>query len=156
LVQVDQIQVSYVGRVARIARSRSDFRKREDESMRLCLLSIMATLLAVSLITPARADAPASTAKLGKKIDNVTFKDEAGKTHALYDLKGKKATVIVFLSFECPVSTSYSQPLSDMAKEFGKHGVAFVGLTTNEDETPTQIAKHARDFAVPFPVYLDR
>lgn len=92
---------------------------------------------------------------LGKKIENLTFKDAAGKMSSLYDLKNKKAIVIVFLSFDCPVSKSYSQPLSDMATEFGKQNVAFIGLTTNQDETPAEVAKYAKEHNLAFPVYLD-
>lgn len=124
--------------------------------MRLRLISVilLCGIVAGLAVQPARADKEPSTANLGKKIGNVSFTDEQGGAHALHDLKNKKAIVIVFLSFECPVSNSYSQPLADMAKEFGKHGVAFLGLTV-QDETAAQVAKHARDFNIPFPVYKD-
>jgi peroxiredoxin len=121
--------------------------------MRLSL-SLLVAAAAPALAGTAAAEP--STANLGKKIANVAFKDAAGKATALHDIKAKKAIVVVFLSFDCPVSTSYSQPLADMADEFGKHGVAFVGLTVNQDETPAQVAKHAREFNLNFPVYLDR
>src|SRR5262245_47209368 len=54
----------------------------------------------------ARVESAPSTALLNKKIDNIHFAGAAGKSPALYHLKDKKAVVIVFLSFECPVSTS--------------------------------------------------
>jgi len=92
---------------------------------------------------------------LGKKIANFTLADAHGKTWSLYDLKDRKAIVLVFLSFECPVSTSYSQPLADMAAEFGKAGVAFVGLTTNADDTAAAVAKQALHYKLPFPVLKD-
>ena len=79
-----------------------------------------------------------------------------GKTTHLYDLKNKKAIVLVFLSFDCPISTSYSQPLADMANDLSKQGVAFVGLTVNQDETPAEVAKHAKEFSLPFLVVLDK
>jgi peroxiredoxin len=116
-----------------------------------CLSIVLAGLLA----SPALAQREPSTAHLGKKIANLTFKDDKGATQSLYDLKNKKAIVVVFLSFDCPVSTSYARPLADMVSEFGKHGVAFIGLTTNENETPAEVAKQARHFNLNFPVYLD-
>src|SRR6185295_18595814 len=84
-----------------------------------------------------------------------TFKDERGKTYRLYELQNKKAIVIVFLSFECPVSKSYSQPLAEMAKEFEQFGAVIWGLTTNEDDTAAQVAKSAKDYDLPFPVFKD-
>src|SRR5262245_27914201 len=119
----------------------------------LRLLLVAALVAAPALAAPSAADDP--PANLGKRIDNLTFTDAAGKTLALHDLKDKKAIVIVFLSFDCPVSTSYSGPLTDMVRDFGKHGVAFVGLTTAQDDTPAAVAKHAREYNLPFPVFRD-
>ena len=100
-------------------------------------------------------DKSPSKAKLGVKIPSLTFQDDLGKSTDLYDLKDKKAIVIVFLSFECPVSNSYCAFLADMAKEYGKHGVSFIGLTVNEDDSRAQVAKHVKDFSLNFPVYKD-
>lgn len=117
--------------------------------------NFLALAMLVTLSVPALAEGP-SRAKLGEKIPNLVFHDEKGQAHALYELKNQKAIVLAFLSFECPVSTSYSQPLAEMNRDFGKHGIAFIGLTVNEDDTPAQVAKQARDFNLGFPVYRDR
>jgi peroxiredoxin len=117
------------------------------------LLAILAGLL----LTPAvQAQREPSSAYLGKKIANLSFQDDAGKTHSLYDLKNKKAIVLVFYSFECPVSTSYAQPLAELCKEMENHGVAFMGLTINDDDTPAQVAKQAKHYNLNFPVYIDK
>ena len=104
---------------------------------------------------PQAAD-PASAVGLGKKIEagQLAFRDAAGKQVTLADFKGKKAIVVVFLSFECPVSSSYAEPLADLARAFSERGVAFVGVHA-PDETAAQIAKLARDFKLPFGVYRD-
>ena len=39
-----------------------------------------------------------------------------------HDLKGEKAIVVVFLSFECPISTAYSPVLAEMAKRYAEQG----------------------------------
>src|SRR5437660_646770 len=121
--------------------------------LRSCAAATIAALVCLNI---ASADPVPSKANLGKKIANVGFTDAAGKTFSLYDLRDKKAVVVVFLSFECPVSNSYAQPLADMANEYAKHGIAFLGLTTNNDETDADIARHVRDYKLPFPVYCDR
>src|SRR3974390_1082953 len=93
--------------------------------------SLLTTITAgLVLGDTAWADPVVPKAPAGKKISNLKATDNSGKVFSLYDLKDRKAIVIVFLSFDCPVSTSYSQPLADMAAEFGKH-VAFVGVTVN-------------------------
>src|SRR4051812_21484376 len=96
--------------------------------------TILLALLLGLLATPSLRAEP-SKAKLGQKIPNLALRDAAGAEHRLYDLKDKKAIVLVFLSFECPVSNSYAQPLTDIEKEMGKLGVAVWGLTINEDDS---------------------
>src|SRR4051794_17393810 len=88
--------------------------------LRLLMVPVAAALLGAGV---SRADGGPSTARLGKSIENVTLRDAAGTTWALHDQKDRKAVVVVFLSFECPVSTSYAQPLADMATAYGKQGI---------------------------------
>jgi peroxiredoxin len=124
--------------------------------MRLRLFINSVAFLALSvLITPAFAQGDASQAKLGEKMPNLTFKDDKGKAYRLYELEKQKAIVLVFVSFECPVSNSYLAPLSEMAKEFSRFGVTIWGLTTSEDDTPAEIAKSAKHFDLAFPVFKD-
>ncbi len=120
---------------------------------------ILTLLVSLTILTPVWrgadcAESAPSTVSLNKKIDNFHFADAAGKSPALYDLKDKKAVVIVFLSFECPVSTSYSQHLAELHRTYGNRGVAFVGVCPNESD-PAVVAKQAKEYAIPFPVYAD-
>ena len=120
---------------------------------RFALLLLAA--LSFAGMTIAAEDAGPSKAKLGERIPNLVFRDADGGKHPLHDLKNQKAIVVVFLSFECPVSKSYSKPLVDLHKELGKHGVTFLGLTVNEDDSAAEVAKHAKEYELDFPVYLD-
>ncbi|HKB35869.1 MAG TPA: redoxin domain-containing protein, partial [Gemmataceae bacterium] len=117
-------------------------------------VSLPLSLFVLALLTgQARPDAPMVTDKLNKKIDNFTLTDSTGKTFSLHDLKEPKAVVLTFLSFDCPVSNSYAQPLADLHRTFAKKGVAFVGIAfTGKDE----LARHVKDFGLPFPVLSDR
>lgn len=118
--------------------------------------SIITTLIIFATIPAfAVAQTEPSRAKLGEKMPNLMFKDDKGKTHRLYELENRKAIVLVFLSFECPVSNSYAHPLSEIADEFAKFGVTLWGLTTNEDDTIEQVAKAAKRFDLSFPVFKD-
>lgn len=107
------------------------------------------------LASTALAQPEPSRAKLGDKMPNLTFKDDRGKSYRLYELENQKAIAVVFVSFECPVSNSYMAPLSEIVDEFGKFGVTVWGLTTNEDDTPAEIAKSAKRFDLKFPVFKD-
>lgn len=114
-----------------------------------------ALLVGLVLAGPAAsADGP-STAKVGKKIDNLTFPDAAGKAWSLHANQTAKATVLVFLSFDCPVCTSYARPLADLAKAYQERGVTFIGLVATEDHDE-QVRKLAADFNLGFPIFSDR
>jgi cytochrome oxidase Cu insertion factor (SCO1/SenC/PrrC family) len=66
--------------------------------MRLTWVVLGTALVFAAQSAPSRGDT-LTAAKLGQKIADVTFVDAAGKKTPLADLKGTKATVVVFLSF---------------------------------------------------------
>lgn len=119
--------------------------------LHLTPLAILAAMLGTAMVA---AEGP-TRAQLGEKIPDLAVTDAASKTQRLHDLKGQKAIVLVFLSFECPVSNSYAEPLAEMRKEYGEHGVTFWGLSAAEDEAPAQLEKSAREFNLNFPVFKD-
>jgi thiol-disulfide isomerase/thioredoxin len=122
---------------------------------RVFALPILALTLAALSAATARADARPVVDKLNKKIDNVALRDAAGKAFALYDFKDKKAVVVVFLSFECPVSNSYAPLLAELAKSYAERGVAFLAVNSSDDGDAAALAKQAAEFKLPFPVLKD-
>src|SRR5947208_614272 len=119
----------------------------------LLTLAGVGLVVAFSVAEP-KPDAPSGD-KLNQKIANFTLADAAGKPVALYDLKDRKAVVVVFLSFECPVSCSYSIRLAELAKTYEAKGVAFLAVNSSDDGDATEIAKKAAEFKLPFPVLKD-
>lgn len=128
---------------------------------RLVLVLALGTLVAAGYQLTGQAvsaggEAVISKEMLGKKVPDLTFKTETGKLVSLYEeFKGKKAVVLVFLSFDCPISNSYSKPLADLYKQYSEH-VGFLGLTVNQDQTRLEVGKLARKYDLPFPVVLDK
>src|ERR1700693_1727698 len=122
--------------------------------MRLKWLGLLAVLLLAIPSTHSRGET-LTAAKLGQKISDVSFVDAVGKKVFLNDQRGTKATVVVFLSFECPVSTSYSTLLTEMKKRYAERGVTFLGICASESETPASVAKHVAEFSLGFPVFCD-
>ena len=66
------------------------------------------------------------------------------------------AVVVVFVSFDCPVSTSYSPVLAQMAKEYESKGVAFLAVNSSDDGDAAHLAKLAADYKLPFSVLKDK
>lgn len=124
---------------------------------RLLSRALLPLLLVLIVLTGTtlRADSDTVVDKLNKKIDNVTLHDKAGKPRSLYDLKDKKAIVVVFLSFECPVSTSYSSILAELAKSYRGKQVAFVAVNSSDDGDAARLVEQAAEFKLPFLVFKD-
>ncbi|MBM3983244.1 MAG: redoxin domain-containing protein [Planctomycetes bacterium] len=117
----------------------------------LALVGLVGTLVAV----PGSAADPApSTDRLNKTIDNVKVTDLEGDTSSLKAYAGKSATVVVFLSFDCPVSNSYAATLADLHKTYKAKGVGFLAFVPTDD-VPATVAKKATEFKYPFPVVSD-
>src|SRR5262245_1235973 len=113
----------------------------------ICLVS------AFALPGLAFADTDASADKLGTKIEP-TLVDPAGKSVPLAKLQGSKATVVLFLSFDCPNSNGYTPTLLDLHKAFTDKGISFVGISETElsaDELKAKVA----EYKLPFPVFSD-
>lgn len=93
---------------------------------------------------------------IGDKLSPFTLTDAvSGKPLDLKASLGKKATVLMFISTQCPVSNAYDERMAALAERYGAKGVAFIGVNANRAETPAEIAAHAREHKFPFPVLKD-
>ncbi len=119
------------------------------------LLSILFLALIASTGASLGADSEVIVDKLNKKIDNITLHDAHGKPHSLYGVKDKKAIVVVFLSFECPVSISYVPVLAELAKTYRDKQVVFVAVNSSDDGDAAHVAKQAAEYKLPFPIFKD-
>ncbi len=113
-----------------------------------------ALVLGFCLINHAWADDGPRTDKLNNSFAKLTLTDPDGKTFKLADVQNPKAVVVVFLSFDCPVSTGYSTYLIELAQKHEKAGVTVLGVVPTDD-TAEQVKKHAAEFKLPFPVFPD-
>jgi thiol-disulfide isomerase/thioredoxin len=90
-----------------------------------------------------------------KKVADFKLTDLKGRPWSLYGQAGKKAVVIAYLSTECPLSNNYAPVLAELARRYEPQGAAFVAINANPDETAAAIARHAKEFKIPFTVLPD-
>lgn len=110
---------------------------------------------AALILVAAAGSVQAAPVAVGDKLTPFTLKDAAGKDVSLAALSGKKAVVLAFIATECPVSNAYNERMAAFAKEYDAKGVAFVGINANKQESPAQIAEHAKAHGFAFPVLKD-
>ncbi len=92
--------------------------------------------------------------RLGKEMRNVEMVDTKGARFNLTDLRGKDATLVVFLNFQCPVSNRYVPVLNQLADTFGKQGVSMIGVVCDV-ENQAELDKHVGEFRVGFKMMYD-
>ncbi len=122
-------------------------------------------LLLLALLVPGQGREPVPEAKgeekakllaIGKPVPRGgTMRDLRGNRRPVHDFKGHRALVLAFVGAECPVSNLYLPELIALEKTYRKKQVQFLAIYPNEREDLDQIAGHAYDRDVPFPVLKD-
>ena len=96
------------------------------------------------------------TIKMDKEVPNFTLKDATDKEHSLKDLsRDRKATVLMFISTECPVSNAYNERIIALYNDYKNQGVQFVGVNSNRHESVEEIAEHSKASQFHFLVLKD-
>jgi thiol-disulfide isomerase/thioredoxin len=113
----------------------------------------MSLLAGVALTGSAFADAAGPSDKLGTRIAPA-FVDTTGKPAPLAGLLGERATVVLFLSFDCPNSNGYTPTLLDLHKAYAEKGVKFVAVCES-DLTADELKAKVAEYKLPFPVFPD-
>jgi peroxiredoxin len=96
-----------------------------------------------------------SADKTPRQVPAFTLKSADGKEWSLTDHRTKKAIAVVFLGTECPINNAYLPRLAELLKAYSPRDVAFVAINANSQDTPVRIAKHAKEYGIPFPVLKD-
>ena len=69
-------------------------------------------------------------------------------------VSGKKATALIFIARDCPISNAYAPELARIYRDFAPRGVAFRFVY---EATPTLAAakKHAKEYSLPGAISID-
>jgi len=113
----------------------------------------MSLLTGFAIVGLAVAESTPTSDKLGKKIEP-SIADIAGKPVPMTGLVGEKATVVVFLSFDCPNSNNYTPTLLALHQAYSEKGVKFIAITETE-VTAAELKAKIAEYKFPFPVFTD-
>lgn len=84
----------------------------------------------------------------------------SGKTLCLEDIKGEKATLIMFLCNHCPYVIHVNPEIVRLVKDYQSKGVGFAGISSNDvekypDDAPDKMKNVAREAGYTFPYLYD-
>ena len=101
-------------------------------------------------------NAAVDTVKMDREVPNFTLKDVTDKARSLKDLSyQKKATVVMFISTECPVSNEYNERFLALHNDYKDQGIQFIGINSNRNESVEAIAEHNKTNKFDFVVLKD-
>jgi hypothetical protein len=81
--------------------------------------------------------------------------DQNGAVYRLAEMRGSRATAIVMLSPECPISNQYIPTLNRLGREFAQQQIEFVGVVSDPTLAWSDVAKFAREFSIEIPLLYD-
>ncbi len=106
----------------------------------------------LALAGAALADPPA----IGAAAPNFQLTTVDGKPFSLADAeKSNKAVVLMFIATKCPYSNAYNDRMRQMAEDYAKKGILFVGINSNKTEPETEVKAHAKEHKWSFTLAKD-
>ncbi|MBK8551732.1 MAG: thioredoxin family protein [Ignavibacteria bacterium] len=91
---------------------------------------------------------------VGDKVSDFTINNYDGNTYTLSN-SGAKATVIIFVSTECPFVQPYTDRLIQLNEQFGSQGITIWAINSNKTESTEDVKNHATEKKYNFPVLKD-
>lgn len=123
--------------------------------MRRSITAILALFAFLAFVTMPMATS-ADALQIGSTVESFSLPDVDGKTQTLDGLKGKKGTVVVWLSAQCPVVKGYKDRINEIAADYQAEGVNFVGINSNSTEDLAWVRSNIAEFGYKFPVLVDK
>ncbi|HEY3172500.1 MAG TPA: redoxin domain-containing protein, partial [Thermoanaerobaculia bacterium] len=99
------------------------------------------------------ARVPAAALEIGNTAPDFHLTTLDGREVSLADAeKSHRAVVVMFLSTICPYSNYYNNLIRDLAVEFGRKDVLFLGINSGRIETAEEARAHAHEHGHTFPI----
>jgi len=86
---------------------------------------------------------------------SIKFNDCDGRVQTPLSQPEKKATVLVFLMPDCPISNAYAPELKRLCKDYESKKVAFFIVHADPDVTAARAKTHAKEYELSCPVLRD-
>lgn len=91
----------------------------------------------------------------GSPVADFVLSDYLGVKHSLAEYSDQGMVAVTFLGTECPLASVYGSLLARLADKYQPHGVTFIGINSNQQDTPTELGRYARKHGIEFPLLKD-
>ena len=79
--------------------------------------------------------------------------DVSGTT---YKMSGRAATVVVFVTVDCPIANQYQAELERQRQQFEPQGVGYFQVHVDPDVTPARARDHAKEYGAGSRLVIDK
>jgi peroxiredoxin len=147
-------------RVGKAAGGRAAFVIGRDGKVMQSLRRLQTDRLGEQLLTLARccldAKGQETVRAMGKRLPDFRLPPvQGGAPMSLYGGGWARATLLLFLSSECPCSTGYGKRVVELARDYEPQGVRVLGIASGAGESPAAIARYAAAAGLRFPILRD-
>lgn len=118
------------------------------------LKMLFAIALLITSFTNSYSNDKSDSYSPGDKVSDFTITNYDGNSYTL-SKSDAKATVIIFVSTECPFVQPYTDRLIKLNDEFSSQGVVIWGINSNKTEPVEEVMNHAKEKGYNFPVLKD-
>lgn len=121
--------------------------------MTVSRLSCVCALVAILCVSPDWKTASAEET-VGQTIESFTLQDYRGREYRLDELPDGPV-VVAFLGAECPLARLYGPRLQKLADQYSAQGVSIIGISSNVQDSVTELGAYARRHELKFPILKD-
>lgn len=90
-----------------------------------------------------------------EKVPDVLIHTLNGSHVHLSDFVDRRLLVLFFYTVECPISNKYLPRIKELAAEYSKAGVEFIGVDPSNYDSVGEVVEHARSYQIPFRLAKD-
>lgn len=119
-------------------------------SLRFCIPCCVNLVLLLSLVGSTDGASP-----IGTRVADFKLSDSKGRERGLSEFADQPVVVVVFLGTQCPLAKLYGQRLQKLSEQYADRGIAFLGVNSNSQDSPTEVAAYVRRHGIEFPVLKD-
>jgi hypothetical protein len=105
-------------------------------------------------VKPAAQGVKETTRRAGRATPELT--DLAGGLRRPLELQKNRASVLIFVLQDCPISNRYAPEIQRLADEFSAKRVPFYLVHVDPQLTSADAKKHAKEYGYKLPVLIDR
>jgi peroxiredoxin len=97
----------------------------------------------------------AAAAAFGATAPKFSLADSSGVQHTDAEWRTAHASVLFFITTDCPISNGYVPEMNRIAHDYASRGVRVYAVMADTTIPLAEIRKHAKDYGLTFPVLLD-